>query len=383
MSQYERFQKNILRYENEDDIEKQVKNAYNESLVRRVILTNIILFVLHVLYFIIELSSSFYKEYGYTNLYGVIIVFASTIISTIILRTDLDDSGLVCRFTILFNLIFLTIAFTMFSYTSYSALLDSGKNIRLQLIGIPMGSLLLVLLLITPLYSRVDSLIIWLVIIGEYLVLYFLKTGAVMGLFNTILFRVILLLMYLFFRFQIKSHAFSRITISDLGYKIALNVYTDQSNFILNRTALETYMDRIKYQKDVENLGIMLVNIVDFKEYVQQNGYKKGDEMSGEVGLSLLELDPELYVFKFDEDKYTLVFENITKEEMASRSHQILEIIENLKNNRLGEDFVGINISSKIVLKNDDLPNTIDFNLKQTNVLSQKGKSISVDGEIL
>lgn len=383
MDQYERFQKNILRYEKDDDIECQVKNMYNESLVRRVILSNTILFILHALYLIIELSSSFYKEHGFTNLYAVIIVFATTIISTIILRTDLDESGRICRFTIMFNLIFLTIAFTMFTHTSYSALLDSKSNMRLELVGIPMGSLLLILLLITPLYSRIDSLIIWLVVVGEYLFLYFSKTGEVMDLFNTIVFRVIVLLMYLFFRFQIKAHAFSRITISDLSYKIALNVYTDQTNLILNRTALQTYIDRIKYQRDVEKLGVMLINIIDYKEYVQLYGYKKGDIMSSEVGSNLVEMENDFYIFKFDEDKYILIFENKTKEDLIHHSNNVLNMIDELKILHSNEEYIKANISSKMVTKNDNLDEVIDFNLTQTNLLSKINKSISIDGEIL
>ncbi|MBN1067714.1 EAL domain-containing protein [Clostridium botulinum] len=133
--------------------------------------------------------------------------------------------------------------------------------------------------------------------------------------------------------------------IKEAQRKIKKQAFTDALTQISNRTALYDYM---KNESDYSNIGMMLVDIDNFKDINDYYGHNFGDKVIVHVANELKKICNDTFICRFGGDEFLVVFKDVESENIiCDKAEKILEKIHMYK----GHDFsvsIGIAIGNNI-----------------------------------
>ena len=383
-SQYDLFHKTVLFSKPLGDRQEEIKNVYLNNLTRRVIIMNSLILFFHFIFSIVELINGSVKNYDIFQIIGLVLILVSTAGTIFILRFEEDQTGMLTRCVILLNSIIITIAFTLFTYSAYSsALAEGGKNV-VEYMGLPSGTALLVLLLVTPLYEKLDSFLLILSIITEYVIMIFLPTGKIMNPGINIVFGIILVVAYMYCRGQILEYATNTVSIKELNEKLSYKAYMDYQTGLLNRQALYAYMDKAKFNRELNKITAIMFDIDDFKKYNDNFGYAKGDELVTKVAKTLVENVSNNFIFRYGTDEFLCIVENKDIEYIKEMATTCKNKIDELNNDVIDNERISMSICCAEITENTVMSNVVELcekHLKESRC-KEKGK-ISINGEII
>ncbi|WP_252230614.1 EAL domain-containing protein [Clostridium sp. ZBS15] len=113
--------------------------------------------------------------------------------------------------------------------------------------------------------------------------------------------------------------------IKEAQRKIKKQAFTDALTQISNRTALYDYM---KDENDYSKIGMMLIDIDNFKDINDYYGHNFGDKVIVHVANELKEICNDAFICRFGGDEFLIVFKDVENEDVISnQAEKILEKI--------------------------------------------------------
>ncbi|ACD53981.1 diguanylate cyclase [Clostridium botulinum] len=137
--------------------------------------------------------------------------------------------------------------------------------------------------------------------------------------------------------------------IKEAQRKIKKQAFTDALTQISNRTALYDYM---KNESDYSNIGMMLVDIDNFKDINDYYGHNFGDKVIVHVANELKKICNDAFICRFGGDEFLAVFKGVENENIiCDKAEKILEKIHMYKEHdfsvsigiAIGDDISDIN----------------------------------------
>ncbi|WP_243431710.1 GGDEF domain-containing response regulator [Clostridium botulinum] len=117
--------------------------------------------------------------------------------------------------------------------------------------------------------------------------------------------------------------------IKEAQRKIKKQAFTDALTQISNRTALYDYM---KNESDYSNIGMMLVDIDNFKDINDYYGHNFGDKVIVHVANELKKICNDAFICRFGGDEFLAVFKGVENENIiCDKAEKILEKIHMYK----------------------------------------------------
>lgn len=175
-----------------------------------------------------------------------------------------------------------------------------------------------------PLISNVDSAIVIALILLSAVIPQFLCPPGSYNITSNLIICLAISLAYLAFRsITLKS--------ASLIKKLSETSYVDFQTKTLNRRALVEYFEGLP-NKNVESLGVMVIDIDDLRKYNDSESYAKGDEAIVKVGDTIKKFTSgNDMVFRYGGGEFVVLTPNIEEENLVRAALKIKEAVENLK----------------------------------------------------
>ena len=144
--------------------------------------------------------------------------------------------------------------------------------------------------------------------------------------------------------------------------------YTDWLTKLYNRRCLYDYMDKINKNKSI---GIIMLDIDDFKEINDKYGHNIGDEALIYVSRVIKEICEDCFIARLGGDEFIIIIEDIDKEQnVCNKANEIIDKIkeDNLKEQREYE----IKLSLGIMLERNN--NNVEELIRRADLALYKAK---------
>lgn len=178
------------------------------------------------------------------------------------------------RYSFLAYYICLATTVMILAVTKNIVMLESGMHVPVA--GIPLSSYYLFILVLAPLPSMADSIILGVYCVGMMAIpafavghqLYDLKQQAILG--------VCLIVAYWYVR-RVNAALYTSMR------RLSVLSYTDPLTETLNRRSLESYFDDVYNENKASTASILLLDIDDFKLYNDNYSHAEGDIVLREI----------------------------------------------------------------------------------------------------
>ena len=216
--------------------------------------------------------------------------------------------------------------------------------------GIPLSLFWLVICVFLPMSGILESAIVMSLLFVCTFVPQMLVFGISFHLLNNIIFAVCIVAGYFAFRdIAVRS--------SRLVRSLALTSYTDHQTGTMNRRALVEYLSEIG-NKDVENIGVMVYDIDDFKAYNDEYSHQLGDIILSSITETVTTMLHEegAKAFRYSGSEFVAVMENVDEEYLLKVALKIKSLVEDLhlerRDNTL-RDYVTVTIGVTYASRSD------------------------------
>lgn len=254
--------------------------------------------------------------------------------------------------------------------------------------GIPLSSILLMILVFIPSIRKRDSLFFGIFMFVTAILPQFICPKGTYVLTEHLVLRLSITIGFFGIRGLTLRNASMIEDLADASY-------LDFQTKALNRKALTEYLENLG-SKDVGRLGIMMYDIDDFKSYNDEYSHSQGDIVLNRVCESIsevLEQDNAL-IFRYGSGEFIAIFEDITDENLVKTALKVRDAVQNLRLERRDgtwRDYITVTIGCTSASKNDcmekDILGEVDSQLfigkKGTkNCVVFKGRIFIAEGEI-
>ena len=192
--------------------------------------------------------------------------------------------------------------------------------------GICLSTLLLLSICLAPLPKKRAGILLAVLGLVEVVLpgLPFMPGHEVYSFYQHIITRVCFALIYLItYNMEVKRCLLER--------NLELISYTDEITKALNRTALETYLDIVRGTKEANNVGIILLDIDDFKKYNDSYSHPEGDKVLAKViSIALETIDKKKQLlFRYGGEEFVILIPNSNKDEVISIANNVRQGVIN------------------------------------------------------
>ena len=253
-------------------------------------------------------------------------------------------------------------------------------------IGLPVIWLLACTFITLP--SITDSIIVMSALMLSTIIPRFVCPDATYSLAGNMIVAICTVIAY--FAFRANTFRCAR-----LVGRLADTSYLDFQTKVLNRRALYEYMAGLE-GRDIKNIGVMMYDIDNFKNYNDEYSHKKGDEILASIGkaTSAFLIEEGAKVFRYNGGEFVAILENVTEEYFLKTAIKVKDIVEDLhiecKNDSLRQYVtvtVGCTIAEKDCILEDDTLGDADSQLfigkrGAKNCVVFKGRIFVAEGEI-
>lgn len=193
-------------------------------------------------------------------------------------------------------------------------------NADFEFLGITLSTCYLLLFTLAPLTRLADSLVLMASITAGVLIPALIPGNQAFGVFAQVSFRAVVIIGYFYFRHQNKLSVKRDTEIRELNNILLKTSYTDNLTGALNRNALDYFFDILRESEDVRSVGIIMMDIDNFKLYNDTYSHQKGDETLEYICKIIAgELDCDCpYLFRFGGEEFIILAKNKTDNELAA-----------------------------------------------------------------
>lgn len=113
----------------------------------------------------------------------------------------------------------------------------------------------------------------------------------------------------------------------DLWHTLA---FTDDLTGLYNRTAYNRHVSEIEKKKSRNNIGIIILDVDNFKEINDTKGHLSGDSVLKHVAKALLTVfpSPKYSVYRIGGDEFAVLAENLTEDEIIDAMLNLRNVLE-------------------------------------------------------
>ena len=195
--------------------------------------------------------------------------------------------------------------------------------------GVSMSSFLPLAFAFAPLPHKRDSIIVIAVSVLSVFLPALRANRTAYSLVSEVVLRVCFMMAYVSIYILNLQHAAEVTENIRNSEQIRYMAITDRLTGALNRHALYDYMDTLLHNEEVEQVGIILLDVDRFKSYNDYYNHIAGDEILLKIsGLLERELKrKELFLFRFGGEEFVIIYPGADKEsllELATTLHRRL-----------------------------------------------------------
>lgn len=197
--------------------------------------------------------------------------------------------------------------------------------------GISISSYMLIAVALAPLPSRWESVALFLSSLFILGLPSFLPGAEAYSLLGNSILQGTLLLIYFIFRKLYLRLGEAFCSMAKTGNKLTYTSYVDPLTGLLNRRALDKYLENLK-SGSVKEVGIFFFDVDDFKKYNDAYTHIKGDQVLQSVGNAVVEAfkNEPAYVFRYGGEEFVLIFENADEESMVIIGERIRQVVHDV-----------------------------------------------------
>lgn len=123
----------------------------------------------------------------------------------------------------------------------------------------------------------------------------------------------------------------------------------DSLTGVYNRTSYLQYMERLTQRKGNARLGLLLVDLDNFKQVNDQLGHLKGDEVLKQMAKALRNIvGNEGHVVRFGGDEFAIIIENANEEKLSELANHILQHVRSNQREYAAWELLSVSIGGTL-----------------------------------
>ena len=316
---YEQFRKEILGASKEEqNYEKSAAGIMLRSNMRGI--GSIAAIGLFLAFFYIATDYSRHLDqisYIQWNLYTVIgLILVSLYVMAVSFLKKTIYSSKFAEINILIYYLYINFVVLVFSYT-YN-LRISVANIPVEYVGISVTSIYLMVFITVPMYSKIYSVILMVAMFAGALCVHIMPGHEVYDLYKQMLLRVVVAVGYFIFRKKACQKAEREMHIIELNRQLTMDSYVDSLTNVLNRNALNAYVDFLQNDPSAKRVSAIMMNVDYFKQYNDYYSHREGDRLLQHIASTVSNVleKEDSYLFRFGGGSFLVLTKNQSDEEL-------------------------------------------------------------------
>lgn len=295
----------------------------------------------------------------------------------------------------LLNCIFIIFyVFTIFHVALYAINFDNramAAGADAEYVGIAVSTFYLFVIAFAPMYEWYYTLMLGcLTIIGAILPL-MVDSASYYAVAEQFLLRLFLIAAYLLIRsvnMRLISHEYY---LMQLTADLTVSSYVDNLTDVLNRRAMETYWNYMSKDLGIEDVGVLLFDVDNFKNFNDTYSHLKGDEalcnVCTAVGNAIAD-ERDVFLFRYGGEEFVILYPEPNSANMNRIAGKIVKAVYDMnmpRNDIEGRDRVTITVGCAMIsiaeVTTKDYLKAAD---KQTYIGKHSGKNCYViDGTVI
>ncbi len=229
-------------------------------------------------------------------------------------------SDRIIRYSFLAYYICLIITVCALTVTKNAVMVAAGN--KTSVTGIPLSTYYLLILVLAPLPSRNDSILLGIAFVIMEVIPAFLPGHELYKITQQVILSACMIVAYWYVRGV-------NIALSKSMKQLSILSYTDSLTNVLNRRSLNIYWEEICKNKRASSAGILMFDIDDFKKYNDKYTHAKGDDILikvCEITIKVLKDKPG-FLFRYGGEEFTVILLDYNDEELVDCAKQINKAI--------------------------------------------------------
>ena len=316
---YEQFRKEVLGGASVNEkLEESVSGIMLRSNMRGIGSIAVTGFILAIFYIVTDYSRHLERiNYIQNNLYAIIgLMIVSLYVMGISFWKKTVYFSKFAEVNILIYYLYINLVVLVFSY-SYN-LRTSAANIPVEYVGISVTSIYLMVFMAVPMYSKLYSAILIIAMFAGALCIHFMPGHEMYDLYKQLLLRAVVAAGYFIFRKKACQKAEREMHIIELNRQLTMDSYVDSLTNVLNRNALNAYVDFLQKDTSVKQVSAILMNVDYFKQYNDYYSHREGDRLLQHIAstvMGVLEKE-ECYLVRFGGGSFLVLTREQSDEEL-------------------------------------------------------------------
>ena len=208
-----------------------------------------------------------------------------------------------------------------------STLLILIENSYLDKIGAPImvetlsvATFYLAIFIFLPLSHIGDMIALHTTIIVTGVIPYFLVGGDTYSISLNIFIRLLICCAYFAIFFVQKNLYKKSEDLNKLNDNLIITAHKDPLTFSMNRLALDTYWKYLLENEKVNNVGVIMFDIDNFKSYNDTYSHIMGDNILTTICKVVTDvlIEKELYFFRYGGEEFMIILENPTEQDIIN-----------------------------------------------------------------
>ena len=308
----------------------EVLKESNDNKVLPIFHNKLIVFIYCIIIVLLNTGLLIYNNYSpifYPNkilsIIGLTIINISSVLMIIILSFSrkLSDNT-IDNVSIVFNLI-----------TDVSVLLliiERNKNLSFagnESMAFSYSIVYLVIISIAPSKRLIDAVLLSIGAIASIITPLFFEGSDYYFIVGYIIYFIILIVIYIYFYFNNKKQSAIKNKLIEINYSLINASYLDAMTNCFNRRAYYEYVRNISNDENINQVGIIIFDIDDFKAYNDLYSHSKGDNCLQLVSKTVMDIldENDRYLFRYGGEEFVCFVINPEKEELLELAKRMVQ----------------------------------------------------------
>ena len=340
----------------------------------------------------------FHIYHTVSDVFIIMMIVASVYMFVLSLMRNIKDNRTL-RFSALAYYVLLTAEVTVLVINRNASLneLISGDiptdklNEAYSYVGVSIASLYLFAPALTPFPKKSDTVIMITAILLSLIIPVIVAECSVYGFFSELLLRAGVITTYVNQRNHAMRISRQNMRLANVNCQLENMAYVDSLTCTFNRRALTAYTKKLNKANSADTLGVVLIDVDDFKAYNDTYSHIKGDEalaaVSGAINNILLRRG--LSLFRYGGEEFVIVAPDCDEDTIAEIAVEANNAVRSLKIERSDDrrKYLTVTCGAACVPMETNAANELYFVMaadEQTYIGKSNGKDcVALGGKII
>lgn len=291
-------------------------------------------------------------------------------------RTDRLSGKTIQRLLLAYDCLVIAVVLVL-RVTKNVTIVENGAVSRFT--GVPLSSYYLLLVAILPLPSLTLGAVLLAGSIAALFLPLVLPGAEAYNLLQNLILEIVSVVLYLMFRVDNLNLGHARLREEELNRQLLYSSYADGLTGALNRRACDEYLEHLRGDRSVRNVGVFMFDIDNFKSYNDTYSHLKGDAALKSVSGAVIDAFPEdgVFVFRYGGEEFLVISEDPDRESAERSAERILDAVRRRALPR--SDIPGFPIVTVTVgwaVEPNDRPERQDMILRADNALYEGKRGV-------